>query len=276
MEAKQRKRQIKKEQFLENVRLKNVEAARKEIAAVQSREMLAKLYGKTEQGGWEKENDKAGNEKWVFREVEAKKSLGAGLDTDKFIGYDVLGKKGKTLDEIKEERAIAKLVADLAELEGKKPGEIEFHKKDFSVGGLPPPSRDGAKFRNGQRMSVVEDADFLKKGIRRHTKRKTVAAVNDDADLSGIGGKAAGGKEDKRGVVSKFFSFKHGWAKLAPGEEVEPPKVRKEEEEEELDEALEKRRRKKKRKKKKRKKKGKESEWTQIHGVIRKINLTKS
>ena len=195
----------------------------------------------------------------MFREVEAKKSLGVGLDTEKFIGYDVLGKKGKTLEEIKEEKAIAKLVADLAKLEGKKPGEIEFHKKDFRVGGLPPPSRDGVKFRNGQRVSAVEDAEFLKKGIRRHTNRKTVAVVDDDAAV----GKAAAGKEDKRGVVSKFFSFKHGWAKLAPGEEVEPPKERKEEEVEDGavdDEEEERRRRKRKEKKKKKKKKRKEEE----------------
>ena len=59
LQKKRQKRQIKKEQFEENVRLKNVEAARKEISAVQSREMMAKLYGKTEQGGWEKEKVRA-------------------------------------------------------------------------------------------------------------------------------------------------------------------------------------------------------------------------
>ena len=258
MEAKRRKRQIKKDQFFENVRLKNVEAARREIANVQSRETLQKLYGKTEQGGWVKEKDKDGKEKWVYREVEAGKSLGVGLDSERFIGYDVLGEKGKTLDEIREEKAISKLVKDLDKLEGKKIEELGFHKKDFSIGGLPPPSREGVKFRNGQRISVVADADFLKKGMRRQTKQKTKVAIaaNDEAQI----GNDSDAKKlsSKRGDMGKMFSFSTGWAKLAPGEEVEPPKERKTEEEE--DNERKKKRRNLKRQKKKAKKREEEDE----------------
>ena len=98
---------------------------------MQSKDTLARLYGKTKGGAWVRQTEdelakKRGfddkkkikvepggraetKSRWEFREIEGDKSLGNGLDTDKFIGYDLLKNGDKTLDELKEEKAIGEI-----------------------------------------------------------------------------------------------------------------------------------------------------------------------
>lgn len=57
IEAKKRKREIKKMQAKEEVKIRNLEAARREIAAVQSKDTLARLYGKTKGGAWVRQSE---------------------------------------------------------------------------------------------------------------------------------------------------------------------------------------------------------------------------
>ncbi|GMH88803.1 hypothetical protein TL16_g11264 [Triparma laevis f. inornata] len=276
IEAKKRKREIKKMQAKEEVKIRNLEAARREIAAVQSKDTLARLYGKTKGGAWVRQSEeelvkkrgfdehkkinveKGGRaetkSRWEFREIEGDRSLMPGLDTDKFIGYDLLKTGGKTLDELKEEKAIERLAADLEFLDGKKISELEFHQKDFRVGGLNTlKSREGERFKNGQRVVVVGEEEYKKKGI------KNVNVKERGRKITGLRGEGEEEKVDKKkgGLMSKF-SFSTGWAKLAPGEEVEPPREREEEEEEEVMETPEERRERKRKKKKSKKEKKRE------------------
>ncbi|GMH86798.1 hypothetical protein TrVE_jg745 [Triparma verrucosa] len=285
VEAKLRKRELKKQQYKEEIKIRNLEAARREIAAVQSKDTLARLYGKTKGGAWVRQTEdelakKRGfddkkkikvepggraetKSRWEFREIEGDKSLGNGLDIDKFIGYDLLKNGDKTLDELKEEKAIARLAADLEFLEGKKISELEFHQKDFRVGGLNTlKSRDGARYKNGQRVSVVSDAEFLKKGMRREDIKDGGGGGGGERRVTGLrqfeGEEKTRTKTKKGGLMSKF-SFSTGWAKLAPGEEIEPPRERPEDEEEdEVMEIPEERRQRKKEKKREKKRMKKE------------------
>ncbi len=162
--ARQRKKELEEFQIMQ----KNVEAARREISAVSSADTMKLLYGKKQAGhwvekdGWSRTDAKDRNKirggmgnradaesRWEFKEIEADRSLGVHLDAQKYVGWEAMHASDMNVDEAKEKAAIDKLAAKLKELDGKKIWEIDYHKKDFSIGGVPM-SRDGARYKRGQ------------------------------------------------------------------------------------------------------------------------------
>ena len=175
--ARRRARELKKMSQERDMKERNMELARREIKAVQGGRAMQELYSEKRAGRWVRNesrvvggtggdggvaiSDSAGRtdvkSRWEIRGVEAERSVGTHLDVEAFIGYDVVKAGGKTLDEKNEERAIGKLIKKMEELEGKKIRDVEFHKKDFSVGGMRTLlSRDGSgnsvRYKKGQRV----------------------------------------------------------------------------------------------------------------------------
>ena len=93
--------------------------------------------------------------------------MGGSLNTRKFLG--VGSEEHQTMEEQKEQRAIAKLAAKLKEIDGKELWELDFHETDFdiNISNVPREKDDeGTKTVNGH---VVPVAGLTAANLAAHT-----------------------------------------------------------------------------------------------------------
>ena len=93
--------------------------------------------------------------------------MGGSLNTRKFLGAG--SEEHQTMEEQKEQRAIAKLAAKLKEIDGKELWELDFHETDFdiNISNVPREKDDeGTKTVNGH---VVPVAGLTAANLAAHT-----------------------------------------------------------------------------------------------------------
>jgi len=114
---------------------------------------------------------------------------------------------------LKEEKAIAKLVTKLDELDGKKISDIEFHKRVFDLNMRDlPESRDGdgnvISYKNGQRKTLrkmaVKKDKMVKEVVQQEDGYMSDGPMSDLSDEGGDEGAAKKESVKKESLKKKF------------------------------------------------------------------------